>query len=208
MYIIKEIFYSIQGEGARSGRPAIFVRMSGCNLWSGLESDRPNAICRFCDTNFVGGQKFETPHDVVSAAERLWPSHSLQTIPRAYVVFTGGEPALQLDERLVAAFRSRNWEVAIETNGTKRLPSGIHWITVSPKFGSKVVLDSGDEIKIVYPQDGLDPKQFEKMRFDHFFLQPKDGFNLAENRLSAARYCLRNPRWKLSIQLHKVVGLR
>lgn len=206
-YAIKSIFYSLQGEGARSGRPAVFVRFAGCNLWSGREEDRASATCRFCDTDFVGGRRYADAHAVVAAAEVLWPTSPLHVRPRAYVVFTGGEPALQLDQALIAAFRSRNWETAVETNGTILLPPGLHWVTVSPKAGTELAVAKGDELKFVFPQPGAEPSRYEGLDFGRFYLQPMDGPGMVANRKEAARYCLDNPIWSLSIQAHKVIGL-
>ncbi len=206
-YVIKSIFYTLQGEGARSGRPAVFVRFAGCNLWSGHAKDRGTAICRFCDTDFVGGERFEDAHAVVAAAEACWPVHPLQVRPRAYVVFTGGEPALQLDQSLIAAFRSRNWETAIETNGTCPLPPGLHWVTVSPKANTELAVTRGDELKLIFPQQGAEPSRYEGLDFGRFYLQSMDGPDSQFHQQQAARYCLEHPIWSLSIQLHKQLGL-
>lgn len=206
-YAIKSIFYTLQGEGARSGRPAVFVRFAGCNLWSGREQDRGSAVCRFCDTDFVGGERYEDAHAVVAAAEAVWPGNPLMVRPRAYVVFTGGEPALQLDQALIAAFRSRNWETAVETNGTRPLPPGLHWVCVSPKADAELVVTSGDELKLVYPQHGAEPSRYEGLDFGRFYLQPKDGPNRKLDQQAAARYCQEHPLWSLSLQMHKRLGL-
>ncbi|HSK08331.1 MAG TPA: 7-carboxy-7-deazaguanine synthase [Vicinamibacterales bacterium] len=208
-YRVKEIFYSLQGEGANSGRPAVFCRFAGCNLWSGFEADRAKAICRFCDTNFVGtdgagGGVYEA-EELADAVGARWPSG---LSPAPFVVCTGGEPLLQLDAPLLQAFNARRFEVAVETNGTRPLPGPIDWVTVSPKSGSRLVLDRGHELKLVYPQDGIDPASFEGPGFGHFFLQPMDGPDRWRNTLLALDYCRQHPRWRLSIQLHKYLGLR
>lgn len=209
MYTVKEIFYTLQGEGAQTGRPAVFVRFSGCNLWTGREKDRESAICKFCDTDFVGvgpdGGRFARAEELALAAAALWPENAAGT---RYVVCTGGEPLLQLDEALVEAFHSEGFEVAIETNGTLRPPPGIDWICVSPKQGAPLELSAGDELKLVYPQEGHDPADFEALNFRHFFLQPMDGSELQRNTRLAIEYCLANPRWRLSLQTHKITGLR
>lgn len=209
MYTVKEIFYTLQGEGAQTGRPAVFVRFSGCNLWTGREKDRESAICRFCDTDFVGvgpdGGRFAEAREVARAAADLWPDRAGGT---RYVVCTGGEPLLQLDEELVQAFHAEGFEIAIETNGTLRPPQGIDWICVSPKHGAPLELRAGDELKLVYPQEGSDPADFEDLDFRHFFLQPMDGPELERNTHLAIEYCLSNPRWRLSLQTHKITGLR
>lgn len=209
VYTVKEIFYTLQGEGAHTGRPAVFVRFSGCNLWTGREKDRESAICKFCDTDFVGvgpdGGRFATAEDLAQAAATLWPSDSQGN---RYVVCTGGEPLLQLDEALVQAFHANGFEVAIETNGTLQPPPGVDWICVSPKHGAPLELRSGDELKLVYPQKGADPAEFESLDFRHFFLQPMDAPELQRNTRLAIEYCLANPRWRLSLQTQKITGLR
>ncbi len=209
VYTVKEIFYTLQGEGAHTGRPAVFVRFSGCNLWTGREKDRESAICKFCDTDFVGvepdGGRFAAAEDLAQAAATLWPSDSRGN---RYVVCTGGEPLLQLDEALVKAFHANGFEVAIETNGTLQPPPGVDWICVSPKHGAPLELRSGDELKLVYPQKGADPAEFESLDFRHFFLQPMDAPELQRNTRLAIEYCLANPRWRLSLQTHKITGLR
>lgn len=218
-YSVKEIFYSLQGEGANVGRPAVFCRFSGCNLWSGRESDRQKAICRFCDTDFFGtdgpgGGTFASAPELVRAVAASCPDHSGSRLPPhsgsrlLLVVCTGGEPLLQLDTGLVDAFHERGFEVAVETNGTLPPPPGLDWITVSPKAGAKFVVTRGSEMKIVYPQPGLDPADFEHLEFDHFFLQPMDGPEADRNRLLALQYCLAHPRWKLSLQIQKYLGIR
>jgi len=209
-YSVKEIFYTLQGEGAQAGRPAVFCRFSGCNLWSGRESDRGSAVCRFCDTDFigvdgVGGGKFDLPEDLAEAVDSQWPmGHALA---RKYVVCTGGEPLLQLDRALIDAFHMRGFEIAVETNGTIAAPAGIDWVCVSPKQGAGLVQQSGDELKLVYPQIGFEPTQFEGLGFRNFFLQPMDGPDRERNTGLAVRYCLEHPVWRLSLQTHKIVGI-
>lgn len=209
-YTVREIFYTLQGEGAQSGRPAVFCRFSGCNLWSGREVDREHATCRFCDTDFVGvgpdGGRFATPAELSNAVAKLWPSVHDRGTP--LVVCTGGEPLLQLDEPLTRALHAAGFEIAVETNGTRQRPPGIDWLCVSPKAGAELVLRSGDELKLVFPQLDAEPERFEGMDFRHFFLQPMDGPNLAENTSRALEYCLAHPRWRLSIQAHKLAGIR
>lgn len=209
-YSIKEIFYTLQGEGAQAGRAAVFCRFSGCNLWSGREADRATAKCRFCDTDFVGvdgpgGGKFESAADVAEAVEQKWPENSPKS--KRLVVCTGGEPLLQLDTSLIAALHLRHFEVAVETNGTVKAPMGVDWLCMSPKAGTKLVQRSGDELKLVYPQAGVTPADFEPLCFRNFFLQPMDGPNLAANTELAVRYCLEHPHWRLSLQTHKFVGI-
>jgi 7-carboxy-7-deazaguanine synthase (Cx14CxxC type) len=208
-YAVKEIFYTLQGEGANTGRPAVFCRFAGCNLWSGREDDRATAICNFCDTDFVGvegpdGGRFESVAALADAIDSRWNAGS----GRRFVVFTGGEPLLQLDESLVAAMHERGFDVAIETNGTMAAPRGIDWICVSPKKGALFVQQTGDELKLVYPQPDFEPSQFEPLRFSHFFLQPMDGPQLDRNTRLAVEYCLAHPRWRLSLQTHKLLGIR
>lgn len=209
-YTVKEIFYTLQGEGTHTGRPAVFCRFSGCNLWTGREQDRASAICNFCDTDFVGvgpdGGKFRSPDELADAVARHWPS--LNGHGKRFVVCTGGEPLLQLDEPAIAALHERGFEVAIETNGTLEPPSGIDWICVSPKAGSKTVLRRGSELKLVYPQPDAQPESFEADDFRDFYLQPMDGPDLARNTQLALEYCLAHPQWKLSLQTHKLVGIR
>lgn len=210
MYSVKEIFYSLQGEGARSGRPAVFLRFAGCNLWSGREQDRASAICRFCDTHFVGtdgpnGGKFNSPVELAQCVASLWPGGHSRTAP--YVVCTGGEPLLQLDMALIDALHARGFEVALETNGTLPAPDGIDWICMSPKMSEGLQLTRGDELKLVYPQQGIDPDDFLKLDFEHFFLQPMDGPDLEANTKSCLDYCLRHPNWRLSLQMHKMLGI-
>lgn len=211
-YTVKEIFYSLQGEGANVGRPAVFCRFAGCNLWSGREEDRPKAVCQFCDTDFVGtdgagGGKFATPEDLARAVAAYWPTGAPRgTSP--LVVCTGGEPLLQLDESLVRALHDAGFEVAIETNGTRIPPVGVDWVCVSPKAGAELVLRTGQELKLVFPQAGAEPQRFEELEFGHFFLQPMDGPEREQNTRLAVRYCLEHPRWRLSLQTHKLLGLR
>ena len=210
-YSLKEIFYTLQGEGANTGRPAVFCRFAGCNLWSGHEKDRASAICQFCDTDFVGtdgpgGGHFASAADVARAVKTLWPAQS-ETKARPLVVCTGGEPLLQLDEALVAAFHQEGFEVAIETNGTRPAPPLIDWICVSPKADADLVLRSGDELKLIFPQERAEPELYVDLDFKHFFLQPMDGPRREENTLLALRYCLTHPQWKLSLQTHKLLGI-
>lgn len=208
MYSIKEIFYSLQGEGAHSGRPAIFCRFTGCNLWSGREQDRDTAVCDFCDTDFIGtdgtnGGKFADADALVEFLLNLWPADQ----QHRYVIFTGGEPALQLDEALVDACHQANFEVAIETNGTKPLPADIDWICVSPKADAELVITQGDELKLVYPQPLAQPERFTDLAFEHFYLQPMDGPLRQMYTKDTVEYCLAHPLWKLSLQTHKVLGI-
>jgi len=208
-YAAKEIFYTLQGEGAQAGRAAVFCRFSGCNLWSGRESDRASAICQFCDTDFVdvngpGGGKFASADDVADAVAEKWRGDSQA---RRFVVCTGGEPLLQIDRPLIDALHARGFEIAIETNGTLPAPAGIDWICVSPKAGSTLVQTTGDELKLVFPQANADPVQFEKLEFAHFFLQPMDGRDRAANTDLAVKFCLDHPRWRLSLQTHKIIGI-
>jgi 7-carboxy-7-deazaguanine synthase len=209
-YTVREIFYTLQGEGTHTGRPAVFCRFAGCNLWTGREEDRASAICSFCDTDFFGvgpdGGKFRFADDLADAVEARWPSVNGQG--KRFVVCTGGEPLLQLDEAAIAALHARGFEVAIETNGTLEPPPDVDWICVSPKAGSETILRRGDELKLVYPQLGAGPERFKGDRFDHFYLQPMDGPDLARNTELALEYCLAHPQWKLSLQTHKVIGIR
>jgi 7-carboxy-7-deazaguanine synthase len=209
MYSVKEIFFTLQGEGANAGTPAVFLRFAGCNLWSGRERDRASAVCRFCDTDFVGtdgpgGGKFPTARSLAAAIAAKWPRGS-----RAgrFVVCTGGEPLLQLDGALVAALHARRFRIAIETNGTLAPPPGIDWICVSPKARAPLALRRGNELKLVYPQAGVDPQRYEELAFDHFFLQPMDGPRKSANTRLAVDYCRRRPRWRLSLQIHKLIGI-
>jgi 7-carboxy-7-deazaguanine synthase len=207
-YTVKEIFKTLQGEGAQAGRPAVFCRFAGCNLWSGREEDREAAVCQFCDTDFVGtdgpgGGRFESAGDLAQAIARAWAGEA----QRRFVVFTGGEPLLQLDPALIDAVHALGFEIAVETNGTQDAHSGIDWICVSPKAGAPLRQSSGDELKLVYPQTGIDPAQLLGLRFDHFWLQPMDGPNRAANTEAAIAYCLAHPNWRLSVQTHKLVGI-
>jgi 7-carboxy-7-deazaguanine synthase len=229
-YAVKEIFYTLQGEGAQTGRAAVFCRFSGCNLWSGREEDRSRAVCQFCDTDFVGtgpdGGKFKNAKELADAIDRCWAgegrdandglsslrsaglSNGSMGMPKKYVVCTGGEPLLQVDEDLISELHRRGFEVAVETNGTRPAPPSLDWICVSPKAGAPLVQTTGSELKLVYPQDNAPPEKFEQLHFGHFFLQPMDGPDTARNTALAIEYCLRHPRWRLSIQTHKLVGLR
>jgi len=209
-YAVKEIFYTLQGEGAQAGRAAVFCRFAGCNLWSGREADRATAICKFCDTNFfgvdgAGGGKFDSAETLALAVEEKWPKDSVAG--KRFVVCTGGEPLLQLDAELIAALHARNFEIAVETNGTVPAPAGLDWICVSPKAGAELVQKSGDELKLVYPQSGADPGKFESLAFRNFFLSPMDGPERAVNTRLALQYCLDHPRWRLSLQTHKILGI-
>jgi len=210
-YAVKEIYFTLQGEGANTGRPAVFCRFAGCNLWSGHEEDRAGAICGFCDTDFVGtdgqgGGKFDTAEDLARTIAGAWPGEGGRRI-RPLVVFTGGEPLLQLDAEIVSEMHKWGFQVAIETNGTQAAPRGIDWICVSPKAGAELVLDRGDEIKLVFPQAGAEPERYASMDFDHFFLQPMDGPERDANTRAALRYCLAHPQWRLSLQTHKLLGI-
>jgi 7-carboxy-7-deazaguanine synthase len=210
-YTVRECFYTLQGEGANTGRPAVFCRFAGCNLWSGREEDRASAICTFCDTEFAGtdgpgGGKFKTPEELAAAVAAKWPQASS---PRArrFVVCTGGEPLLQLDAPLVDALHAAGFVIAIETNGTRLPPPGIDWICVSPKADAPLVLTHGNELKLVYPQPLAPPHRFEQLDFEHFFLQPMDGQERERNTALAVRYCLERPQWRLSLQTHKLLGI-
>jgi 7-carboxy-7-deazaguanine synthase len=208
-YAVKEIFKTLQGEGSHAGRTAVFCRFSGCNLWSGREVDREKAQCRFCDTDFVGtdgtqGGKYSTPDILADRIESTWGDE----IPGRFVVFTGGEPLLQLDSQLIDALHTRNFTIAVETNGTVVPPHGIDWLCVSPKAGTDWIVRSGDELKLVFPQVSLDPRELEKLEFDHFWLQPMDGLNQHANTNAAIEYCLSHSRWRLSTQIHKLIGIR
>ena len=209
-YSVKEIFYTLQGEGAHAGRPAVFCRFSGCNLWSGRESDRATAKCRFCDTDFVGvdgpgGGRFELPENLATAIDRAWPAD--RNTGQKFVVCTGGEPLLQIDSALIDALHARSFEIAVETNGTVQAPAGIDWICVSPKAGTHLVQRSGDELKLVFPQTASDPSDFQHLSFRNFFLQPMDGPDRVRNTELAVRYCLDHPNWRLSLQTHKFLGI-
>lgn len=209
MYTVKEIFYTLQGEGFHAGRPAVFCRFAGCNLWSGREQDRASAVCNFCDTDFVGvgadGGKFATAEALAEAVAGRWPSGAGG---RPFVVCTGGEPLLQLDTAAIEALQARGFEVAVETNGTQPIPDGLDWICVSPKAGAPLVATAGDELKLVYPQPAAPPERFGGLRFRHFFLQPMDGPEVAAATAAAVAYCLAHPQWRLSVQTHKALGIR
>ena len=210
-YTVREIYFTLQGEGAWTGRPAVFLRFAGCNLWSGREEHRETAVCRFCDTEFVGtegpgGGKFSTAAALAAAARQFWPADAGGA---PYVVCTGGEPLLQLDGTLVDALHTAGFEIGVETNGTVTAPDGIDWLCVSPKAAAPVVQRSGNELKLVYPQvePEAHPEEFADLPFEHFYLQPLDGPDLDENTRRAIQYCLEHPRWKLSVQTHKVLGI-
>ena len=210
MYSVKEIFYTLQGEGAQTGRAAVFCRFAGCNLWSGREADRASATCQFCDTDFAdtngpGGGKFESAGALADAVAKAWPGDT--SSGRRFVVLTGGEPLLQLDSYLIGALRTRGFEIAVETNGTIQAPPGLDWLCVSPKAGAELKQKHGDELKLVYPQAGIDPADFETLPFRHFFLQPMDGPSRDANTQAALRYCLDHPQWRLSLQMHKFLGI-
>ncbi len=214
-YAVKEIFYTLQGEGAQAGRAAVFCRFAGCNLWSGREADRATAVCRFCDTEFVGvdgvgGGKFESAAGLAAAVADKWPGEAAFTNGaggKRFVVCTGGEPLLQLDASLIEALHARGFEIAVETNGTVTAPAELDWICVSPKAGAALVQRSGDELKLVFPQAEATPGEFETLRFRHFFLQPMDGPSRALNTELALKYCLDHPQWRLSLQTHKILGI-
>lgn len=209
-YAVKEVFYTLQGEGANTGRPAVFCRFAGCNLWTGREADRKAAVCRFCDTEFVGtdgpgGGKFSTADDLAAAVAAAWPGGD--PMGRPLVVCTGGEPLLQLDRPLIEALHEAGFEIAVETNGTVEPPAGLDWLCVSPKAEAELVVASGDELKLVYPQAGAPPERYAGLRFRHFFLQPMDGPAREANTRAALDYCLAHPRWRLSLQTHKLLGI-
>jgi 7-carboxy-7-deazaguanine synthase (Cx14CxxC type) len=209
MYSVKEIFYTLQGEGAHTGRAAVFCRFAGCNLWSGREADRPSAICQFCDTDFAdtngpGGGTFTLAADLAAAVLEAWPADATGA---RFVVCTGGEPLLQMDEFLIDALHAHDFEIAVETNGTIAAPRGLDWICVSPKAGTELKQRTGDELKLVFPQPNADPAAFESLAFRHFFLQPMDGPSREANTQAALRYCLAHPRWRLSLQTHKLLGI-
>ena len=213
-YTVKEIYYTLQGEGVNTGRPAVFCRFAGCNLWTGLEEDRLNAVCNFCDTDFVGtdgpgGGKFQTAIDLAATVLACWPTQpsSQSDSVKPFVVCTGGEPLLQLDKELIDAFHDNGFTVAIETNGTLPAPSNIDWICVSPKARAEIKQVMGNELKFVYPQNDIEPEQFEHLKFDHFLLQPMDNDNRPLNTQRALAYCRDHPRWRLSLQTHKYLGL-
>jgi len=215
-YSVKELFYTLQGEGAQAGRAAVFCRFTGCNLWTGREQDRATAVCTFCDTDFVGtdgagGGKFASAEELADAIARAWPCRAegvaTNARERPYVVCTGGEPLLQLDTPLIDALHARGFEVAVETNGTQPAPPGLDWICVSPKADAPMVLTAGHELKLVYPQPLARPERFAGMDFQNFFLQPMDSVLQREHTKAAVAYCMANPQWRLSVQMHKVVGI-
>ncbi|MFT8790406.1 7-carboxy-7-deazaguanine synthase [Komagataeibacter saccharivorans] len=208
-YTVKEIFPTLQGEGAQAGRTAVFCRFAGCNLWSGLERDRAQATCRFCDTDFIGtdgvnGGRFADAAQLADAISQAWP---VPDTGPAFVVFTGGEPLLQLDDALIAAMHARGFEIAVETNGTLPAPTGIDWVCVSPKAGAPLVQKSGDELKLVYPQPDLLPEQVADLNFRQFWLQPMDNAERNRNTAAAVDYCMHHPQWRLSLQTHKLIGI-
>ena len=208
-YAVKEMFYTLQGEGAQAGRASVFCRFAGCNLWSGREQDRAAAVCNFCDTDFVGvdgqgGGKFATAEELAATIASKWP---VGVPGRPYVVCTGGEPLLQLDKPLIDALHALGFEIAVETNGTQPAPDGLDWICVSPKADSEIVLTSGHELKLVFPQPLAQPERFAAMDFQHFFLQPMDSILKADHTRAAVAYCMANPQWRLSVQMHKVIGI-
>lgn len=208
-YSVKEIFYTLQGEGAQAGRPAVFCRFAGCNLWTGREEDRPKAVCKFCDTDFIGtdgesGGKYATAAQVADKIDSLWPASYAAS---KYVVFTGGEPLLQLDAALIDCMHWHGFEIAIETNGTISVPEGVDWICVSPKMGSELVVHKGSELKVVIPQAGQNLQDYEALEFEHFFVQPMDGPDKEKNTRLAIDVCKRNPKWKLSLQTHKLLQI-
>ena len=210
-YSVKEIYYTLQGEGARAGRAAVFCRFAGCNLWTGREVDRGRAICQFCDTDFFGtdgqgGGRFGTAEGLADAVAAAWPASGMGG--KRYVVCTGGEPLLQLDAPLIEALHQREFEIGIETNGTIAVPAGVDWVCVSPKANAKLVADCGDELKLVYPQPTLMPDRVRHLRFDYFFLQPMDGPSRNLHTQQAIDYCLAHPQWRLSLQTHKLTGLK
>ena len=208
-YSVKEIYLTIQGEGVHTGKEAVFCRFSGCNLWTGREEDRHKATCQFCDTDFFGidgenGGKYSSVDDLIKQIEECLPDD----LKEKFIVFTGGEPLLQLDQKLIDGLHDKDFKIAIETNGTILPPNNIDWICVSPKKNAKLVLLKGNELKLVYPQTGFEPKQFEKLEFDHFCVQPMDGKDLQKNILECVSYCIENPLWRLSLQTHKILGIR
>lgn len=213
-YTVKECFYTLQGEGLHAGRPAVFCRFSGCNLWTGREADRTSAVCTFCDTDFVGvgpdGGKFRTAQELAAFVKSRWPRNAQTDAPlgRPFVVCTGGEPLLQLDAEAIAALHVEGFEIAVETNGTQSAPAGLDWICVSPKAQAPLVLTRGDELKLVFPQPTAMPERFAALKFSHFLLQPMDGPDVERNTRAALEYCLTHPQWRLSVQTHKALGIR
>lgn len=213
MYRVKEVFYTLQGEGRNAGRAAVFCRFTGCNLWSGREEDRSRAICQFCDTNFVGtdgpgGGEFGNARELAAAVAAAWRGDAGPGAARRLVVCTGGEPLLQLDAPLIDALHEQRFEIAIETNGTLKVPAGVDWVCVSPKAGARLAVAGGNELKLIYPQPGAEPERYENLAFDHLYLQPMDGPERVANSAAAVAYCLAHPRWKLSLQTHKYLGIR
>lgn len=209
MYAVKEIFKTLQGEGGQSGRTSVFLRFSGCNLWSGREEDRGSAVCQFCDTDFVGmdgenGGRYRSAEELADKAEAVWAGPEA----KRYIVCTGGEPLLQLDAPLIDALHRRGFQIAVETNGTLAAPEGLDWICVSPKAGADLVQTSGHELKLIYPQVGIDPERFSQLDFGHFWLQAMDGPDLQANLQAAIAYCLAHPAWRLSLQTHKMIGIQ
>lgn len=211
-YTVKECFYTLQGEGTHAGRPAVFLRFSGCNLWTGREADRGHAVCTFCDTDFVGvgpdGGKFTTPEALATFVREHWPAHDSPRAIRPFVVCTGGEPLLQLDEPAIEALHREGFEIAVETNGTQPAPRGLDWICVSPKANAELALTKGNELKLVFPQELARPERFAGLDFENFLLQPMDGPDAAANTAAALAYCLEHPQWRLSIQTHKLLNIR
>ena len=210
-YTVKEIYYTLQGEGANVGRAAVFLRFTGCNLWTGREEDRASAVCAFCDTDFVGtdgpgGGKFSSARQLAAVVANCWPA-AYSAMARPFVVCTGGEPLLQMDEVLIHALHEAGFEAAIETNGTRLPPPGIDWTCVSPKAGAELVLTHGDELKLIFPQEGAEPKKYERLDFRHFFLQPMDGAERERNTRLALAFCLEHPQWRLSLQTHKLLNI-
>ena len=208
MFHVKEIYYTLQGEGSRTGRPSVFCRFSGCNLWTGKEADRENSVCKFCDTDFIGvdgpgGGKHRDINSLIKKIDDEWP----RSQPNKYLVFTGGEPALQITEDLVYALQKEGFEVAIETNGTLEVPNNIDWVTVSPKANTEITVTSGNELKLVFPQLENTPENFINLDFEEYYLQPKDGDDRKKNTQKTIQYCLENPEWKLSLQTHKYMGI-
>ena len=207
MYTIKEIYFTQQGEGYHTGRPAVFLRFTGCNLWTGFEIDRESAICYWCDTDFVGmdgpyGGKYSADQ-IAETVQRMWPENE----KKPYLVCTGGEPLLQMDDEFISTVHRSDFEIGIETNGTKIPPEGIDWICVSPKANAEFILKKGHELKIVFPQSGMNPRQYQDLDFDHFFIQPMDGPNQGENIEKSKEFVVKNPKWKLSLQTHKILGI-
>ncbi|MGB4969094.1 MAG: 7-carboxy-7-deazaguanine synthase [Saprospiraceae bacterium] len=213
MYLVKEIFYSLQGEGAQTGRPAVFLRFAGCNLWNGREEDRQQAICSFCDTDFVGtngtyGGKYPSANDLAACIQSLWPKMNVGHKIKPYVIFTGGEPLLQVDDPLIDSLHDIGFEIGLETNGTIEAPKGIDWICLSPKPNTIIKIRSGNELKFIYPQLNFNPEDFQQFDFQYFYIQPMDGANIQEHIQQSLDFCLQHPTWRLSIQTHKLLGIR